>query len=55
MIYFLYIIKKGLGIEIEKSMFFATNDKNTHKGLIFLLSITCASVSKAYYNNDSFE
>lgn len=45
---------RPIGIEIEKHMFLATNNINTHKGLIFLLSITCAAVSKAYYNNASF-
>ena len=34
-----------IGIEAEKAMFEATNNVNTHKGLIFSLGIICAAVS----------
>lgn len=36
---------RGLGIEAEKAMFEATNNVNTHKGLIFSLGIICAAAS----------
>lgn len=45
---------RPIGIKIEKNMFSVTNDINTHKGLIFLLGITCAAVSRAFYNNLPF-
>lgn len=45
---------RPLGIKIEKDMFLATNNINTHKGLIFLMGIVCVAVSKAFYMNKPF-
>jgi triphosphoribosyl-dephospho-CoA synthase len=36
---------RSIGIEAEKAMFAATNNVNTHKGLIFSLGIICAAAS----------
>lgn len=36
---------RNLGMEAEKAMFTATNNVNTHKGLIFSLGIICAAAS----------
>lgn len=43
-----------IGIEAEKEMFKGTKDINTHKGLIFLLGISCAAATKAIYENKDF-
>lgn len=46
---------RKLGIEAEKDMFIATKGINTHKGMIFLLGITIASVAKNLYEEKDFE
>ncbi|MBM7836075.1 triphosphoribosyl-dephospho-CoA synthase CitG [Clostridium sardiniense] len=45
---------RPIGINIEDAMFTATKKINTHKGLIFLLGVVAASVSRAFYNNLPF-
>jgi triphosphoribosyl-dephospho-CoA synthase len=41
----LFQVLRSIGIEAEKAMFAATNNVNTHKGLIFSLGIICAAAS----------
>lgn len=45
---------RAIGIEAENEMFEGTNGVNTHKGMIFLLGISCAAVTKAIYHKISF-
>ncbi|WP_122641189.1 triphosphoribosyl-dephospho-CoA synthase CitG [Romboutsia sp. Marseille-P6047] len=46
---------REIGILCEHKMFEATNNINTHKGMIFLMGITIASLAKGTYNNRKFE
>ncbi|MBW9150109.1 triphosphoribosyl-dephospho-CoA synthase CitG [Clostridium sp. CM028] len=46
---------RNIGIEAEKEMFKATKGVNTHKGMIFLLGISCAAVTKVMYDKKNFE
>ncbi|WP_207751281.1 triphosphoribosyl-dephospho-CoA synthase CitG [Anaeromonas frigoriresistens] len=39
---------RPLGMDCEKSMFLATKDINTHKGIIFSFGILCASIGSLY-------
>lgn len=43
-----------LGKLAEKEMFLATNNINTHKGMIFLMGISIATTAKAKFENKSF-
>ncbi|MEG1977452.1 MAG: citrate lyase holo-[acyl-carrier protein] synthase [Cetobacterium sp.] len=43
-----------MGKVSEQEMFLATNNVNTHKGMIFLIGITLAMASKAKFENLSF-
>jgi triphosphoribosyl-dephospho-CoA synthase len=43
-----------IGIEAESEMFEGTKGVNTHKGMIFLLGISCTAVAKAIYHKKSF-
>lgn len=45
---------RGIGIEAESEMFKGTKGVNTHKGMIFLLGISCAAVTKAIYEKKNF-
>jgi triphosphoribosyl-dephospho-CoA synthase len=45
---------RNIGIEAENEMFKGTKGVNTHKGMIFLLGISCAAVTKAIYENKNF-
>lgn len=45
---------RGIGIEAEKEMFKATKGINTHKGMIFLLGISCAATAKAINDKKGF-
>ena len=45
---------RNIGIEAESEMFKGTKGVNTHKGMIFLLGISCAAVAKAMYDKKSF-
>ncbi|MFV0498826.1 MAG: triphosphoribosyl-dephospho-CoA synthase [Bacilli bacterium] len=45
---------RTIGIDIENSMFNATNGVNTHKGLIFLLGFVMPSIIDCLYNNKQF-
>ncbi|MGK0468681.1 triphosphoribosyl-dephospho-CoA synthase CitG [Clostridium sp.] len=45
---------RNIGIEAENEMFKGTNGINTHKGMIFLLGISCAAVTKAIYEKKDF-
>ncbi len=46
---------RQIGIEAESEMFKGTEGVNTHKGLIFLLGISCAAVAKALHDKKKFE
>jgi triphosphoribosyl-dephospho-CoA synthase len=45
---------RNIGIEAEKEMFKGTKGVNTHKGMIFLLGISCAAVGKAINDKKGF-
>ncbi len=49
---------REIGLRAEKAMFKATNNVNTHKGIVFLFGLTLFTVSKLIsedgYNNDDF-
>lgn len=45
---------RNIGKECEKEMFKATNNINTHKGMIFLMGICMASIGKALYHDAEF-
>ncbi|MGL5244812.1 MAG: triphosphoribosyl-dephospho-CoA synthase, partial [Sarcina sp.] len=45
---------REVGIQAEKDMFSKTLGVNTHKGMIFLMGICCAAVSKTIYENKEF-
>ncbi|NLM04356.1 MAG: triphosphoribosyl-dephospho-CoA synthase CitG [Clostridiales bacterium] len=45
---------RQIGIEAEKEMFKATNGVNTHKGMLFLMGISCGAVGKAIYEKRPF-
>lgn len=44
-----------IGIEAEKDMFIKTNGINTHKGMLFLMGVTCAAIGKVIYEKKSFD
>ena len=46
---------RHMGKLAEKDMFLATNNVNTHKGLIFLMGISAACAAKVKYEKLSFE
>ncbi len=46
---------RRIGIEAEKEMFAKTNGINTHKGMLFLMGISCAAVGKAIYEKKNFD
>jgi triphosphoribosyl-dephospho-CoA synthase len=46
---------RAIGIEAEIEMFKGTQGVNTHKGMIFLLGISCAAVTKAINDKKSFD
>lgn len=46
---------RKIGILCEKDMFKATNNINTHKGMIFLMGICISAVTKNLYEGKSFE
>lgn len=43
-----------IGRECEKTMFEVTKGVNTHKGMIFLMGVTIASIGKVIYEKKSF-
>lgn len=45
---------REVGIEAEQAMFAATNNVNTHKGMIFTLGLICGSVGWLYERTASF-
>ena len=45
---------RDIGKECEEKMFEATNNINTHKGMIFLMGISMAAIGKALYENKEF-
>jgi len=45
---------RNIGIEAEDEMLKGTKGVNTHKGLIFLLGISCSAVTKAMYDKKEF-
>ena len=46
---------RDIGKLCEEKMFEATNNINTHKGMIFLMGVTIASIGKSIYEGKSFE
>jgi len=50
----IFISIRDIGIEAESEMFKGTKGVNTHKGIIFLLGISCAAVTKAIYEKKNF-
>lgn len=44
-----------IGIEAERDMFVKTNGVNTHKGMLFLMGVTCAAIGKVIYEKKSFD
>lgn len=49
-----FLITRKIGIETEKVMFEATENVNTHKGMIFLLGIVIVTTARALYEEASF-
>lgn len=51
------ILKKcrELGIEAERDMFKKTKGINTHKGMLFLMGVSCIAIGKTIYNKNSFD
>ena len=49
-----FLRTRKIGIETEKTMFEATENINTHKGMIFLLGIAVVTASRALYEGTSF-
>ena len=45
---------REVGKKAEKDMFIKTKGINTHKGMIFLLGISCAAAAKAIHDNENF-
>lgn len=45
---------RSIGIEAEEEMFKGTKGVNTHKGMLFLLGISCAAVAKVINDKKSF-
>lgn len=50
------ILKKAkfLGMDAEKEMFKKTQGVNTHKGMLFLMGISCVAVGKVIHDNKEF-
>ena len=46
---------RSIGMEAENEMFNGTKGVNTHKGMIFLLGISCAAVTKAMHDKKNFK
>ena len=46
---------RNIGMEAENEMFKGTKGVNTHKGMIFLLGISCAAVTKAMHDKKNFK
>lgn len=46
---------RSIGIAGEKSMFSKTQGVNTHKGMLFLMGISCVAVGKAIHDNKEFK
>lgn len=46
---------RKIGIKAEQDMFIKTKGINTHKGMLFLMGITCAAIGKTLYEKKSFE
>ncbi|OPJ56449.1 triphosphoribosyl-dephospho-CoA synthase CitG [Alkalithermobacter paradoxus] len=45
---------RKIGIDAEKDMFAKTKGVNTHKGMLFLMGISCAATAKAIHEKRSF-
>lgn len=50
----IFHLSRKIGIEMEKNMFKATKNVNTHKGMIFLLGIVVVVSSKLLYEKRNF-
>ncbi|NRT76058.1 MULTISPECIES: triphosphoribosyl-dephospho-CoA synthase CitG [Clostridium] len=46
---------RKIGITAEQDMFVKTKGINTHKGMLFLMGISCAAVGKTIHENKSFK
>ncbi|MEF9992395.1 MAG: triphosphoribosyl-dephospho-CoA synthase CitG [Romboutsia sp.] len=45
---------RAIGVECEEKMFIATNNINTHKGMIFLMGVCISAVSKNLFEGNGF-
>lgn len=45
---------RKIGIEGEQAMFSKTHGVNTHKGMLFLMGVSCAAAAKAMYDGRKF-
>lgn len=45
---------RTIGIEAENDMFIKTKGINTHKGMLFLIGVSCAAVGKAFFEKKNF-
>lgn len=45
---------REIGVQGEKDMFSRTHGVNTHKGMLFLMGISCAAAAKAIYDGKNF-
>ena len=50
-----FLQSRKIGIEMEINMFNATENVNTHKGMIFLLGIVVVTATRALYENKNFD
>lgn len=46
---------RKIGITAEQDMFVKTKGINTHKGMLFLMGISCAAIGKAIYEKKDFK
>lgn len=51
----IFLLSRKIGLDMEKNMFKATENVNTHKGMIFLLGVVVVAVSKILYENKNFD
>ena len=53
---YIFDVIRNIGKECEEKMFEATNNINTHKGMIFLMGICMSAIGKnMYYKNEFYE
>ena len=50
-----FLQSRKIGIEMEVNMFKATENVNTHKGMIFLLGVIVVTATRILYENKNFD